>query len=507
MTQSQTNPAPAVASPMQQILICYVDFDVWSGSSILRQEDLPEGYRLFESRGIRQGAKNLVDPELLKPFRAVGTELESQLQRIGVRFCKGWAVPARKAKEVRTLIREAENRFADLKTDFLRNFQDHIEKWCQEEPELAAGIRLAAENLGDLQERFGFEARFFKLAAMEELTDAEDIEDARKCEEGIRSAVYADAAGRCAYLSSHFGMNRPFANVVLRRHLVNLGSKLDGMKFLSPGLAQAVKLTDSLLGCFDAADRATGEDFIRVASALRMLSTVSGLEAYLEGKTKPEDFVDDVKPGIDAAIAAWAAEQQAKGRPAALTKRVRRKKTAETLQSVSPEPEAPVLPLGEPAAEERIPETKSADAVKTDEAPEVSADAVSKAEGECLPHADCASAAALPEADVKAADAAETDAAYVVEAEAPLGMTAGERADFIIGLAEKLASSEAAVAVVNEAREEPVSDEKADAEKTEKTAKVRRTRRAKAEKPEPAVPEKEGDDPFADLGLFGLDAL
>ena len=379
---------------LTNIVVGYADTDVWSGQRKLFDEDLPDGFRLYRGKGVSGGAKKLVDPETLLPFRACTEDIERTFAEVGIRFCRGWAIPADKAAEVRSKIKAIETRWNDLVSAFLYSLPSNVEAWARKNPDLADAIRASAPESAAVARAFGFSSCFYRLNTVAEVGDDESLEDLNQITNELRRGIWVDIAARAAHSVKRLVVDRPYGNNYLRNHLLALRGKLAGLSFLNGKVAGIVSLIDDLLSEFDTTNRVVGEDWIRVASALYMLRTPNGVVDFVEGRADPKQFENSVRPGIEAAVAEWnakAEEDHVKyGRPLRTLKPGKKRAKA-----VNPEPkpaESRVLPEFVPEAAP-VPTASFAEAL-----PEVPADApVPTLSPEPVPAAEPAEAVSVPE--------------------------------------------------------------------------------------------------------------
>lgn len=291
---------------LEKILLLQVDFDLWTGQSVLTSSDIqslnPEtAVKVLKSNEGSNGRKNLIDRIYLKPFTTIRDALKSELDRIGIRFCAGWAIPTSERARVRSLVKDVKEQFDRELAAFVDQYPTHLEAWCRDHPELAQGIQWAAPSQARLLELFKMESFLYPVGGTI-ANDEESEEERRQMEEALRARFIFEAVRQASRLYEEFCRSMPFGTSPLLRHGQVLSRKVRNLAFLKPEMRKVADTLDDLLIRFGPDNRIEGRDFVRLAAAMKIFSKTESFLAFLDGQATVEGFVPQVEPGIEAAI-------------------------------------------------------------------------------------------------------------------------------------------------------------------------------------------------------------
>lgn len=87
------------------------------------------------------GSKRIADPGSLKIFSTLKARAFNYLDRHGVRFMSGWAIPEDKAGDVVTELMSIRDDFFREKETFLADYDQSIENWINKHTKWAGIIR------------------------------------------------------------------------------------------------------------------------------------------------------------------------------------------------------------------------------------------------------------------------------------------------------------------------------------------------------------------------------
>ena len=131
---------------LKSLLVTQLSVSLWSGRKKLGASDLGDA-ELPPAELASLGSKKIADPATLKIFATLKSRAVAMLDRVGVRFIGGWAIPENKASDVTTALVAIRDQFEKEKADFLADYDDAIQKWITDPKHSSwAGIHLGIQH-------------------------------------------------------------------------------------------------------------------------------------------------------------------------------------------------------------------------------------------------------------------------------------------------------------------------------------------------------------------------
>ncbi|MCF8026680.1 MAG: DUF3150 domain-containing protein [Desulfobacteraceae bacterium] len=164
---------------INKMVIIHPIVNTWGGKKRLEAGDLT-GVQLPDKL-INLGAKKIVPTSTLRPFETFKKQLERTLGKTGIKLIGGYAVAEDNHEAVEETLKEFEQKFEELKADFLQNFPRYVDQQVADWPEWEGSLRAgAAEVLPDLADRFRFGWKAYKLVPPENSQEkAEQAQDGK----------------------------------------------------------------------------------------------------------------------------------------------------------------------------------------------------------------------------------------------------------------------------------------------------------------------------------------
>lgn len=294
-----------VVDILESVLVLHVDFDIWTGQSTLTESDMQSlnagiAVKVLGTNEGTNGRKYLLDKEFLKPFGAIRDGLKAELDKVGIRFCGGWALPTAKRNQIRALVKEAQTAFEQETTAFVDEFPKNLDDWCASHPALEAGIRAVAPTQQQVQDLFRVASFLYPIGGV--VPDEESEQERRDLEQALRGQFVLETARYGHKLFEDFCRSMPYGNATLLGHVVTLSHKVNGLTFLKPEMRKISDLLEDLILKFGPDGRIEGGNFVRLAATMKLLSTVDGILSFIDGTVTVDAVVPEVEPGVLGAV-------------------------------------------------------------------------------------------------------------------------------------------------------------------------------------------------------------
>lgn len=133
------------------------DIVLGKGGSILPSEcRAANGRKYFMERGV------------LNKLNACRNRLVRYLESVSIHYLGGYAAPLTKREEVLKVIEREERTFNQIKqTELLAQYDQWVDKWCNQFPEYASALKASAPSIEKVQERNRFAVNVFQVKPLD----------------------------------------------------------------------------------------------------------------------------------------------------------------------------------------------------------------------------------------------------------------------------------------------------------------------------------------------------
>jgi hypothetical protein len=135
---------------------------IWTARTKLTAEDFGQA-ELPPEELASLGSKKICDPEKLKIFTALKARAVNLLEKTGVRFLGGWAVPEEKTETVHDRFLAIKEDFQKAKTEFLSNYDQAVKDWIDAHPGWERIISSSTVSAELVRKRLNFNWQFYKV--------------------------------------------------------------------------------------------------------------------------------------------------------------------------------------------------------------------------------------------------------------------------------------------------------------------------------------------------------
>lgn len=267
---------------LESLAVVQVDLSIWSGQTKLNPEDIKLGVggSLPPERVAQLGSKKIIDTSRLKVFHAIRQTYRRLLHRVGMPFMNGYAVPISKLDQIIQFLDALESEFEVEKQVFLDEYDQAIDQWALENPEMEEAIRACSLSNKEVEKRINFDYQIFKITPLEN----DDVRINRKIT-GLGNELIAEiiSEAKAFYLNNLLGKNS--LNTRTRSTLIGWFEKLEGLAFLSNRIQP---LADLIKAAIDSYQHAVGRNLTspylwQVVGAVLICSDESKVDQYLAG--------------------------------------------------------------------------------------------------------------------------------------------------------------------------------------------------------------------------------
>jgi hypothetical protein len=295
---------------LDHLVVVQLDIHIWTARKKLTPADLG-GAELPPEDLASLGNKRICNPEDLKTFGMLKARAASLLDRNGIRFLNGWAIPETCLDAISADLAAIRDEFLQAKEDFLRRYDQSVRDWIAQHPQWS-GI-IAASTVGEdyVRSRIGFRWRMFQIqppAPSDAMRDDLDSEVA-----GLGSTLFDETAKAASEAWRHCYAGKTEITRKALSPLKAIHDKLMGLTFVEPRVAPVAALLDTAFKSVPKRGAITGSILIMLQGLVALLQSPDALlehaQKILDGRAQAQDVlatlvmrpdtVDDTDPSAE----------------------------------------------------------------------------------------------------------------------------------------------------------------------------------------------------------------
>ena len=144
------------------LLALHLEVNIWTARKKLSPDDF-DGAKLPPDDLASLGSKRVCDPEDLRVFGTLKARAVSLLDRHGVRFLGGWAIPESQADAIVTELEQILQDFNAAKEDFLSRYDESVRDWIAKHSGWEQIIADSTVSADYVRSRMGFIWRLYRI--------------------------------------------------------------------------------------------------------------------------------------------------------------------------------------------------------------------------------------------------------------------------------------------------------------------------------------------------------
>lgn len=220
---------------LDSLLALNLDISLWSARKKLQAEDFG-GATLPPEDLASLGSKKIADPESLRIFSTLKSRAFSMLDRHGVRFLGGWAIPEAKADVIIHELMSIRDLFLEEKERFLSGYDESIRAWVEKHDAWGDIIRNSTVSSDYVRSRIDFRWQLYKVAPVMQHADNAVVLEAGLAEEvtNLGNTLFAEIAKEAADIWKRVYDGKTEVTHKALSPLRTLHSKLVGLAFVEP---------------------------------------------------------------------------------------------------------------------------------------------------------------------------------------------------------------------------------------------------------------------------------
>ena len=283
---------------LKSILAVNLDVNIWSARRKLQPGDFVHS-ELPPEKLASLGSKRICNPSDLKVFSTLKARAVNVLDKSGVRFLGGWAIPEAKAAEIVNGLDLIAEEFKLAKDKFMKNYDQAVQNWIKENPGWEKIIATSVVNADYVASRIAFNWQVFKVVNPTGRKKAL-LETGLQSEVSNLGGTLFDEIARIA--QEAFKRSFSGKSMVTRKALSPLKGiqqKLSDLSFIEPKVAPVVSLIENAIARIPGRGAIQGPDLFMLQGLLTMISAPASMALYgqevIESRTDESIVLDSLR--------------------------------------------------------------------------------------------------------------------------------------------------------------------------------------------------------------------
>ena len=268
---------------LDNLLALNLNVSLWSARRKMSQEDLG-GAELPPEDLASLGSKRIADPENLKVFGTLKARAFNYLDRHGVRFMSGWAIPEEKAGEIVQELLNIRAEFQKEKEAFLADYDQNVQAWIEKHHQWGEIIRNSLVGPDYVRARMDFRWQLYKVAPLEQHTDNTAVLEAGLAEEvqGLGGTLFDEVAKSADDIWRRVYHGKTEVTHKALSPLRTLHTKLTGLSFVEPHVAPVADIVQAALLRMPKKGNITGTDLLLLQGLVCLLKDSVALVGHAQ---------------------------------------------------------------------------------------------------------------------------------------------------------------------------------------------------------------------------------
>jgi len=286
-----------------QVLKCMLavnlNVNIWSAKRKLNPDDFVHSELPPESLA-SLGNKRICDPKTLRVFSTLKARAVNVLDKSGVRFLGGWAIPEAKAAEIVNSLDMIAEEFKHAKDKFMKNYDKAVQNWISDNPGWEKIIATSVVSADYVAERIAFNWQVFKV--VNPTGHKKNL-----LEVGLQSEVnnlgctlFGEVAKDAREAFNRSFMSKSMITRKALSPLKNIQQKLYDLSFIEPRVAPVASLIQSALDKIPSKGAISGTSLLMLNGLLTLLNDTKALTNYaqeiIDGRSNDSVLDGLIKP-------------------------------------------------------------------------------------------------------------------------------------------------------------------------------------------------------------------
>ncbi len=276
-------PQPSNIRVLDSLLALNLDVSLWSARKKLTLEDFGN-VKLPPDELATLGSKKVAPPESLRIFGTLKARAFNYLDKHGVRFMSGWAIPEDKAADIVQELMAIRDEFVVAKDQFLVEYDKTIQDWIAKHEEWGGIIANSVVSPDYVRARMDFRWQMYKVAPLTQHTSEDAVIYAGLAEEveSLGYTLFNEISRTANDIWNKVYMGKTEVTHKALSPLKTLHNKLMGLTFVEPHVAPVSDIIQMALAHMPKRGPITGNHLLTLQGLVCLLRDTSALIAHAQ---------------------------------------------------------------------------------------------------------------------------------------------------------------------------------------------------------------------------------
>ncbi|MBC17596.1 MAG: hypothetical protein CL942_11170 [Desulfovibrio sp.] len=286
---------------LDNLMALNLDVNIWTARKKLTPADFG-GADLPPEELASLGSKKICNPQELRIFGTLKARAVNLLDRTGVRFLGGWAIPEDKADDIVSELTVIRDDFLAAKEQFLNRYDEAVRDWISLHPGWESLIGSSTVSADYVRSRIAFKWQLFKLLPPTDDAVHQGLQDEVK---DLGGTLFDEVAKAATDTWKRCFEGKDKVTHKALSPLRSIHSKLSGLSFVEPRVVPVVDLLDTTFNRVPARGYIHGSALVMLQGVVSMLrdpaTLVSHGQKILDGNEANEilaGLVADTTPPL-----------------------------------------------------------------------------------------------------------------------------------------------------------------------------------------------------------------
>ena len=294
---------PTEITALDRLVAVNLSIHIWSARKKLDPVDLGNANLPPEDLA-SLGSKKICDPEELRVFGTLKARAVNLLDRIGIRFLSGWAIPEPRIDEVAEGLAAIREEFDKEKEAFLDRYDRSIQEWIAKHPQWSSIIAGSIVSESYVRSKMSFRWQVFKVqmpAGNKSIPDTlhSDIS-------GLGDTLFGEVAKAATETWHRCYAGKTEITRKALSPLKTIHDKLMGLTFIEPRVAPVAELLSTAFASIPRRGAIKDGTLIMLQGVVSLLRNPDALlehgQMILEGNKQPNDILGGFLHNMPAAV-------------------------------------------------------------------------------------------------------------------------------------------------------------------------------------------------------------
>lgn len=305
---------------IDNLMAVNLDVHIWSARKKLTPEDFG-GVELPPEEVASLGSKKVCDPEALRVFNQLKTRTVSMLDRTGIRFLGGWAIPDSSAAEVVRSLEQTRKEYLEAKEQFMAGYDDAVQEWIDKHPSCARIIANSTVSADYVRDRLDYRWQIYKVVMPHAQNSGQPgafVGEGLTNEiQGLGKTLFDETAKAAAEAWQNCYVGKSTVTQKALRPLRTIHNKLLGLSFVEPHVSPVLQLMETAFTLMPPKGEIQGADLLMLQGLVSLLRDPASLLQHA-GKVMEGHAAEDVLSALVSAPAAPVLYEEQDEAPAAV---------------------------------------------------------------------------------------------------------------------------------------------------------------------------------------------